>query len=188
MIVEKIIDIYNYSVKGGFKYMKKIILVLLMVLVIILSVCIKENKNYKIVGYYDRYVIIIFDLFRMDDYIFYLEFISNEEVYYVKVFKDLYIYDEVFFEDNSLVYIVFKRNDFGFDVKLNSVNFIDNEFVFNFLYKGLDVMIVVRMEMYFVEIKKFYLEDYLIRLYVERNDVEFDRIRIIIDEIIFNEL
>ena len=60
----------------------------------------------------------------------------------------------------------------------------DNEVVFNFSYKGPDVLNVIMMEMYLVEIKKSYLEDYPIRLYVERNDVEFDRTRIITDEII----
>jgi hypothetical protein len=188
MIVEKIIDTYNYSVKGGFKHMKKTILALLMVLVITLSACTKENKNYKIVGHYDKYVTIISDSFRMDDYTSYLEFTSNEEAYHVKAFKDLYVYDEAFFEENSLVYIAFKRNDSGFDAKLNSVNFIDNELVFYFSYKGPDVTTVVRMEMYLVEIKKSYLEDYPIRLYVERNDVEFDRTKIITDEIIPNQL
>ncbi|WP_168711887.1 hypothetical protein, partial [Acholeplasma laidlawii] len=76
----------------------------------------------------------------------------------------------------------------GYDVKLNSVNIKDNEVVFNFSYKGPDVLNVIMMEMYLVEIKKSYLEDYQIRLYVERNDVEFDRTRIITDEIIPNEL
>ena len=66
--------------------------------------------------------------------------------------------------------------------------FLYYEHVFNFSYKGPDVTTVVRMEMYLVEIKKSYLEDYQIRLYVEKNDVEFDRTRIITDEIIPNEL
>src|SRR5690554_6831141 len=171
----------------GNKNMKKILFIILMILSVTLSACTKENKNYKIVGHYDKYVTIISDSFRMDDYTSYLEFTSNEEAYHVKAFKDLYVYDEAFFEDNSLVYIAFKRNDFGFDVKLNSVNLIDNEIVFNFSYKGPDVTTVVRMEMYLVEIKKSYIEDYPIRLYVEKNDVEFDRTRIITDEIIPNQ-
>lgn len=168
--------------------MKKTILALLMVLVITLSACTKENKNYKIVGHYDKYMTIMSDSFRMDNYDTYLQFISNENDYHVKSFKDLYVYDEPFFEENSLVYIAFERYNSGYDVKLDSVNIKDNEVVFNFSYKGPDVLNVIMMEMYLVEIKKSYLEDYPIRLYVERNDVEFDRTRIITDEIIPNEL
>ena len=169
---------------GGNKNMKKILFIILMILSVTLSACTKENKNYKIVGHYDKYVTIISDSFRMDDYTSYLEFISNDETYHVKAFKDLYIYDEAFFEENTLLYIAFERSDFGFDVKFNSVNLIHNEIIFNFTYKGPDATTVIRMEMYLVEIKKSYLEDYPIRLFVVRQDSNFDRSFVMTDEII----
>ena len=91
---------------------------------------------------------------------------SDKDDNRIKAFEDLYIYDEAFFEENTLLYIAYKRHDSGFDVKLNSVNFIDDE-LFNFSYKGPDFLSVIMMEMYLIEIKKSYLEDYPIRLVIK---------------------
>ena len=164
--------------------MKKILFFVLMILAVTLSACTNENKNYKIVGHSDKYMGDSYDSLRMDDYESYVKFTSDKDDNRIKAFEDLYIYDEAFFEENTLLYIAYKRHDSGFDVKLNSVNFIDDELVFNFSYKGPDFLSVIMMEMYLIEIKKSYLEDYPIRLLVIKNHSEFDRSVVITDEII----
>lgn len=167
--------------------MKKILLALLMILVVTLSACTKENKNYKFVGHYDKFITIFSNSVRMDDYESYPNFISDKAEPHVRAFEDLLNYDETFFENNTLLYIAYERLDSGVDVKLDSVKIIENELVFSFSYKGPDATMVIHTEMHLVEISKNYLKDYPIRLIVTKYQPEQSISEIRVDKIITNE-